>query len=95
MQTHSLALRHEVRALRPPPPPAHVLELMRLSVLTGPPRASWVAGLPTLPPAHARAEHALEDRERCLQLPGVGVCVGRFGLEGPASTLAGMSEDAA
>eukprot|EP00969_Alexandrium_andersonii_P053781 2366058-Alexandrium_andersonii.AAC.1 len=41
------------------------------------------SGLAALAPALARAEHALEDRERRLQLLSVWVSVGRFGLEGP------------
>eukprot|EP00969_Alexandrium_andersonii_P264731 11700933-Alexandrium_andersonii.AAC.1 len=40
------------------------------------------SGLAALAPALARAERTLEDRERHLELLGVGVGIGRFGLEG-------------
>eukprot|EP00969_Alexandrium_andersonii_P172303 7617119-Alexandrium_andersonii.AAC.1 len=48
----------------------------------GPTRSAKGRGLPTLTPALAWAECALEDRERRLRLLGVRVNIGRFGLEG-------------
>eukprot|EP00969_Alexandrium_andersonii_P245199 10836515-Alexandrium_andersonii.AAC.1 len=47
-----------------------------------PARSIEGSGLAALAPALARAEDALQDRKRRLELLGVGVAFGRFGLEG-------------